>query len=113
MTAQETVQSPDLTMRPPLDRTEHLTRQELELDVLATIGELLARQSGQRRMVSAVLDQLERRLGMVRATVMLVSPDGAELVVEATRGGHESDRHAARYRRGEGVIGNEEVANCR
>ena len=54
--------------------------------MLATIGKLLAGPASQRRMLSAVLDQLERRLGIERASVRLVSPDGTELVVEATRG---------------------------
>ncbi len=87
------------------DTTDHLQRHELELDVLATVSSLLARQTGQRRMLLEVLDQLERRLAMVRCTVMLVSPDGAELVVEATRSAHQEDYREARYRLGEGIIG--------
>lgn len=83
----------------PIDQ---LTRPELELDVLATISALMANQSGQRRMLSQVLDQLEQRLGMARPTVMLVSPEGTDLVVEATRGGQPGQK---RYRRGEGVMG--------
>ena len=65
----------------------------------------MAKQTGQRRMLSEVLAQLERRLGMMRCTVMLVSPDGAELVVEATRGTDQGEYRDARYRLGEGIIG--------
>ncbi len=84
---------------------DHLERHELELDVLATISSLMAKQTGQRRMLSDVLEQLERRLGMIRCTVMLVSPDGTELVVEATRNLLPGEHRDARYRLGEGVIG--------
>ena len=80
----------------------HLERHELELDVLATVSALMAKQTVQQRMLSEVLEQLECRLGMVRSTVMLLSADGTELVVEATRGSRHGER---RYRRGEGIIG--------
>ncbi len=75
MTSQKTLKS--------TDATDPLTDHERELDVLATIGKLLAGPASQRRMLSAVLDQLERRLGIERASVRLVSPDGTELVVGA------------------------------
>lgn len=84
---------------------DHLERHELELDVLAAISALMANQTGQRRMLSQVLDQLERRLGMECTTVMLVSPDGAELLVEATCCVQNEGMSVKRYRRGEGIIG--------
>ena len=63
----------------------HLERHELELDVLATVSALMAKQTVQQRMLSEVLEQLECRLGMLNSTVMLLSPDGNELIVEAAR----------------------------
>jgi hypothetical protein len=75
MTSQKTLKS--------IDATDPRTRHERELDVLATIGRLLAGQTSQERTLSAVLDQLERRLGFERASVRLVSPDGTELIVGA------------------------------
>jgi len=84
---------------------DHLERHELELEVLSTISALMANQTIQRRMLSQVLDQLERRLGMAHTTVMLVSADDAELIVEATRGRRDDRLREKRYRRGEGIIG--------
>ena len=84
---------------------DHLERHELELDVLAAISALMANQTGRRRMLSQVLEQLERRLGMACTTVMLVSPDGTELIVEATRSRQNEGLRVKRYRRGEGIIG--------
>ncbi len=83
----------------------HLERHELELDVLAAISALLAKQTGQRRMLSQVLDHLEQRLGMECTTIMLASPDGTELIVEATRSAPLDGKSVQRYRRGEGIIG--------
>lgn len=87
------------------DSNIDLQRHEKDLEVLASIGKLLAAQSGQQQMLLAVLDELESKLGMVRGTVMLLMPDGKELVVEAARDISFQDRNQLRYRRGEGIIG--------
>ena len=75
-----------------------------ELAVLGSISRLLASRGGQRELLSAVLEELERKLGMIRGTVMLRSPDGDELSVEVARnlpaGGHKELRY-----RGEGILG--------
>jgi Nif-specific regulatory protein len=84
---------------------EHLKRHERELEVLASVSALLASQSGQQEMLTQVLHELEQQLGMRHSTVMLLSADGSELIVEATRGAWSQDWQALRYRRGEGVIG--------
>ena len=92
-------------MRNDSTTNDHLQRHERELDLLASISALLANQSGQREMLTEVLHQLEHKLGMRHSTVMLLSADGSELIVEAARSIHPGDRHALRYRRGEGVTG--------
>lgn len=84
---------------------DHLQRHEKELDVLASVSGLLAAQSGQQEMLTDVLHELEQKLGMRHSTVMLLSADGSELFVEATRSAHPQAPHAVRYRRGEGVTG--------
>ena len=61
--------------------------------------------SGQRELLTAVLDELEKKLGMLRGTVMLLSPDGDELSVEVARDVPAEQRRRLRYQRGEGVIG--------
>jgi len=88
--------------------TDHYTalqRHEKDLEVLASIGSLLAAQSGQQQMLVTVLDELEKKMGMVRGTVMLLMPDGKELVVEAARDISFQHRRQLRYQRGEGIIG--------
>lgn len=77
---------------------------ENHLEVLAAIGQLLATQSGHRQMLAAVLEALERRLGMLRGTILLLSTDGQELVVEAAPSLELAANHTS-YRRGEGVVG--------
>jgi Nif-specific regulatory protein len=83
----------------------HAKWHEQELDALGAVSELLATQSGQRETLTRVLQELEQRLGMLRCTVMLLSLDGDELVVEAARDIHPHDHSNLRYRRGEGVTG--------
>jgi len=92
-------------MRKSSTAHDHLERHERELDVLSSISTLLATQSGQQEMLADVLHELEHKLGMLRSTVMLLSTDGNELVVEAARSIHPRDRQTLRYRRGEGVTG--------
>jgi len=55
--------------------------------------------------LTAVLDALEKALGMERATLLLLSADGNELVYEAAHRGPQPDMPRIGYRRGEGVIG--------
>ena len=69
------------------------------------MGQLLSTQSGQRQMLTAVLDTLEEKLGMIRATIMLLSSDGSELFVELAKDVPSTNRKDLRYRRGEGIVG--------
>jgi Nif-specific regulatory protein len=78
---------------------------EEALRVLATITQLLSAQAGQRQVLSAVLEELGRQLHLARGTVMVLLPDGDELVVEAAPGLPLADNHDVRYRSGEGIIG--------
>jgi Nif-specific regulatory protein len=87
------------------DHRTHLERHEHDLEVLASIGTVLATQSGQQQMLLAVLDELEKMSDMARGTVMLLMPDGNELVVEAARDISFDNRQQLRYQRGEGIIG--------
>lgn len=84
---------------------EHLVRHERELDALRAIGRLLAERAGQRELLAETLAFLETKLDMRRATVMLLSPDGQELVVEASRSLHSDRAQHLRYKFGEGITG--------
>jgi homocitrate synthase NifV len=76
-------------MSPPKEATplDDPARHNLELDVLRIISRLLAERSGQQELLGEALAVLETKLDMRRATVMLLSADGEELIVEATRCG--------------------------
>jgi Nif-specific regulatory protein len=74
-----------------------------DLDTLALVAETLATKTDQHQMLRDVLKLLEQRRGMLHCTIMLLAPDGKELVLEAESTGDADD--AVRYRRGEGVTG--------
>jgi Nif-specific regulatory protein len=74
-----------------------------DLDTLELVAKTLATRTDQNRMLRDVLALLEQRRGMLHCTIMLLTPDGKELVLEAESTG--SADGGARYRRGEGVTG--------
>ncbi len=80
-----------------------MSNHQCELSTLFTIAQNIALRSGQQEMLRQILDILEQRLGMIRGTIMLVSPDGAELVVEAAHAKPEVSTSQIRYQRGEGI----------
>ncbi|MEW6236190.1 MAG: hypothetical protein AB1656_12465 [Candidatus Omnitrophota bacterium] len=63
----------------------HLERHERELSVLYSIARILGAPSGQKEMLVEVLDIIETQLEMQRGTILLLSSDGSELVVEAAK----------------------------
>ncbi len=76
-----------------------------DLRALHATAEVLAAGSGQEEMLLRILQTLETELGMIRGTVMLVSPDGSELQLAAATGVDEDARGQLRYRVGEGITG--------
>lgn len=87
------------------ERVVHLEQHEADLNVLAEIADCVSKQAGPQQLLTSVLAVLERRLGMVRGTVMLLLPDGNELFVEAAHGIPKATVRDARYRTGEGIVG--------
>ena len=87
------------------DRSRHGERHVRELDALYKISQVLASRKGQRAILASVLDILHGELGMTRGTIMLLSPDAKELVVEIGHNLSDRQRRAVRYRMGEGIIG--------
>lgn len=85
--------------------TSCVDQRERDLRLLASINCLLAKQSGQRQMLTSVLNELEEQLGVYRATIMLLTMGGEDLIVEATRDRKQPDSSAPLYVRGEGIIG--------
>ncbi|MFB3893984.1 MAG: nif-specific transcriptional activator NifA [Phycisphaerae bacterium] len=80
-------------------------RHELELGGLYRISQILATASGQRQMLEEVLDVLHADLGMTRGTIMLLSPDGQELMTEVAHNLSAAQLRKIRYRMGEGITG--------
>ena len=76
-----------------------------EMMTLYAIAQKLAQRSGQKEMLQQTLDILESRLGMLRGTIMLVTADDNELVIEATSATLSEPQQDVRYRRGEGITG--------
>ncbi len=72
---------------------------------LYAIAGVLAERSGQSQTLHDIIQVLESQLGMMRATVMLLAPDGERLVIAATRSVSPSLVEGAHYDRGEGVTG--------
>ncbi len=91
-------------MLPETESREPVARQEIELDALRKMGRALQRYAGQRQVLVEVLRVLEELPWFTRTTVMLLSPDGKELVVDAVHDQHVA-RTDARYPRGEGLTG--------
>jgi Nif-specific regulatory protein len=81
-----------------------LSRERI-LKALGSAAQVLSSQSGSPPAISAVLEILERDLGMVRSTVLLLSPDRSELLVHALSDPLLPEHEAVRYRKGEGIVG--------
>ncbi len=70
-------------------------------DIVHTITE----RAGQQEMLHEILKILEQVTGVMRCTVMLLSPEGTELIVEEVRDAGTDVNKNARYRWGEGITG--------
>jgi Nif-specific regulatory protein len=75
-----------------------------QIEALFHISKLIATRRDQQEMFRDILDVLERRLGLAHGILMLTTPDGRELVIEALRS-DGSARAGATYRWGEGITG--------
>jgi len=76
-----------------------------ELEALFTISRILAGEGQQRQVLGEVLDVLHNELGMTRGTILLLSPDGQELIAEVVHNLSPRQQRAVRYRMGEGITG--------
>ena len=85
----------------PLSNTRH----EQELIALYKISQILATASQQREMLEEVLDVLKGETRMNRGTILLLSLDNSELLIEVGQNLSDSQRRSVRYRMGEGITG--------
>jgi Nif-specific regulatory protein len=79
--------------------------QNIALSASCSVARVLASHYGQREMLSMILEVMERELGMSRGTILLLSSDGSELIVEAVSDLATPEQQAVRYQRGEGIVG--------
>ena len=86
-------------------QSSSVRRHAHELDALYQISGILASGTGQKQILTEVLDVLAGGLGMSRGTITLLSPDGSEVRIEAAQDLSEAQRRAVRFRLGEGVTG--------
>ncbi len=77
----------------------------IEFKALYEIAAELTTDSGQRELLTRILDILETHLRMELGTIMLLLPDNTELVIQATRNERRSVDDSIRYQRGEGIVG--------
>ena len=83
----------------------HAGKHATELEAVYSITRILVSDVNQRQMLEEVLDVLDRDLGMKRATIMLLSPDGSELIFEVAHNLSPRKGRGVRYRSGEGITG--------
>ncbi len=76
-----------------------------DLRCLHEIARILVDLSGQREGLHEILQILERDLGMLHGTIMLLSTDGSELLIAAARHVDGPSLQDIRYRKGEGITG--------
>ena len=91
--------------RKNMSLTTHSNRHENELIVLREIAHLLATETNQCEILQKILKILEEKLGMTRGTIMLLSFDGKELVIEVADDVRHNTMSEVRYQKGEGVTG--------
>ncbi len=75
------------------------------LEPLYKISRVLAAGTHRKQALAAVVDILEKDLGLNRGTVTLLAPDGNEIRIEVAQSFPEERSRAVRYRMGEGVTG--------
>jgi len=89
----------------PLPCEERACLPHRELSALYATSQILAARAGQRESLLEILKVLEQDVGMMRGTVMLLAPDGSELVVAAAHNADGDLDPDGRYRPGEGITG--------
>ena len=77
----------------------------IDLEALFKISQILANGTRQRQTLAEILDVLDQELRMHRGTILLLSPDGSELLIEVAHNTSPHQMRAVRYQLGEGIVG--------
>lgn len=86
-------------------RTDSTAQHGKELEALYGISQILISATRQRQALAEVLDTMDNELGLRRGTITLLSPDGNEIMIEATHDLSREHSKKIKYRIGEGVTG--------
>ncbi len=76
-----------------------------QLLVLYDIAQILLSQLDQKAIFEQLLSIIQLHLNMIRGTIMVLSPDNTELVIQAASEQSNPDKESVTYQRGEGVTG--------
>jgi Nif-specific regulatory protein len=76
-----------------------------QLEALAEISDIFATQTGYNEMLRGILTILEERLNYLRGTILLLSADSTELIIEEAQGDEKNIDRGIRYHQGEGIVG--------
>jgi len=76
-----------------------------ELETLYNISNIIATGARQRQALAEVLDTLDSELGMSRAAITLLIPDGDNIMTEISHGFSKQQSRNVRYKIGEGITG--------
>ena len=89
-----------------MNEAQHVAMKHVrELDALYRISQMLVVGGGHRSTLAEVLDILHNEVGMRSGTILLVSPDRRELLVEVAHDLLPRQHRTVRYRVGEGITG--------
>jgi len=91
---------------------ERICTPHRDLQTLYETAQILSRRTGQGPMLADILGVLDGELGLKHGTVMLLSPEGDGLRLEAAHGLNGQVQNGLCYRRGEGITG-EVLASAR
>ena len=90
----------------PAEPAEPQVKREVrELLLLVELAQLLDRSLDLRTVLQPVVTTLGEHMGMTATSVSLVTPDGADIQVEAAYGLSAAERVRGRFRLGEGITG--------
>jgi Nif-specific regulatory protein len=76
-----------------------------QLETLSLVSDCLSKNGDTREILFQILRLLEKNLGLVRGTILLLSSDGKNLTIEAVHSADNEIDTDIRYQWGEGIVG--------
>ena len=76
-----------------------------QIETLLVVSEMLTTNSGQKQILTEILNLLEKHLSYLRGTILLLSEDESILTIEAVNTTSTAVDKDILYMRGEGIVG--------